>query len=302
MQEVKWNGDDIVTLKQMSYFVEIVKQNSFTKAAERLYVSQSALSKSIRTLEEELDAELINRSAKELQLTPAGKIFYDYAIDILNYYHTQSAALSKRLHGTNKSLNIGLPPTAGTIFFSSLLYQFREKYPELELNITETTSKEVKNLVENGGLDLGVVIEPFKDDKFLSRKVYSSEAVLAVSKGHPLASKRSVNAVQLQDEHMLIVSQDYMFHDVVLNYCKSAGFTPKIVFESSQWDLLLEMVASGQGVSILPKPIIDKCYNARVHQIRLKKPEFPWTLTLIYLKNRSIARAAECFLDLCTEI
>lgn len=290
-----------MTLNQLSYYAEIVQQSSFTKAAEKLFVSQSTLSKSIRTLETEFETELIDRSAKDFQLTKEGKIFYEYTLNLLEYYQLQTQELYQRIHGGNSTLSLGLPPTAGTIYFFSQIYKFQQKYPQVDLRITEMTSKSVKELVGTGKLDLGVVIEPFHDDAFFSRKVYASEAVLVVSKQHSLAAKRTVNALELKEERFLMVTPDYMYYDLVLNYCKMAGFTPKVAFESSQWDLLLEMVAAGQGVTILPKPIVDKCYNARVHQARLKNPEFPWALTLIYRKDKFLTEPMQHFLNLCDE-
>ena len=220
---------------------------------------------------------------------------------MLEYYQLQTQELYQRIHGGNSTLSLGLPPTAGTIYFFSQIYKFQQKYPQVDLRITEMTSKSVKELVGTGKLDLGVVIEPFHDDAFFSRKVYASEAVLVVSKQHSLAAKRTVNALELKEERFLMVTPDYMYYDLVLNYCKMAGFTPKVAFESSQWDLLLEMVAAGQGVTILPKPIVDKCYNARVHQARLKNPEFPWALTLIYRKDKFLTEPMQHFLNLCDE-
>lgn len=288
-----------MTLNQFSYYVEIVRQSSFTKAAEKLFVSQSTLSKSIRALEEEFQMELINRAAKDFQLTSAGEVFYEYAVRILNFYHTQTQELFQRLHSANGTLRVGMPPTAGAIFFFSILYKFREMYPGIELQIEEMTSKSVAGRVAAGELDMGVVIEPFSDDKFIKRPVYTSEAVLLVSKKHPLAAKRCVSLPALREEKFLLVTPDYMFHDVVLGKCQEAGFIPNVVFESYQWEMLFEMVADDQGICILPKPLIDKFNHTRVRQIGLKDPEFPWTLSLVYRKDKFITVPMQCFLDLC---
>lgn len=288
-----------MTMIQLAYYVEVVKQHHFTKAAEKLFVSQSTLSKAIRALEKEFQVEFINRRTKDLQITEDGLVFYEYATKLLEYYHTQTQELYRHLHCANSTLTLGLPPTAGLIYFSSLLYQFREAYPETDLKITEITSKAVRDLVDEGSLDLGVVIEPFSDSKFFSQTVYSSEAVLLVSKQHPLAARRCVEFRELEPERFLMVTPDYMYHDLVLERCKTAGFTPNIVFESSQWDLLLEMVANDQGISILPKPLVDKVYSDRVHQLQLKNPEFPWALSVIYRTNKFLTVPMQRFLKLC---
>lgn len=290
-----------MTLNQLNYFVEVVKQSNFTRAAEKLFVSQSTLSKSIRAVEREVEMELINRQAKEFALTPEGQIFYDYAQRILDFYDEQTTALYERLRRTPGSLHLGMPPTAGTIYFFPLLYDYRKLYPAVDLKITEMTSKSVQQLVHEGTLDIGVVIEPFFDDKMVTQTVYTSEAVLVVSKDHPLANRRSVDSADLAQEQFLMVSRDYMYYDVVIDHCKAAGYTPNITFESSQWDLILEMVAAGQGISILPKPLVDKLYSKRVRQIHLKNPTFPWALTLVYRRDKVLTGPMKDFLALCEE-
>lgn len=104
-----------MTINQLQYYVEIVCQKSFTRAAESLFVSQSALSKSVRTLEQEFETELIDHSSKDFLLTPEGELFYEYARKILDFFNMQTRELHQRLHDMGGSLNIGIPPTSGTV-------------------------------------------------------------------------------------------------------------------------------------------------------------------------------------------
>lgn len=290
-----------MTMIQLTYFVEVVNQRNFTRAAEKLFVSQSTLSKAIRALENEFHSEFIGRRAKDLLITQDGLAFYEYATKLLDYYNTQTQELVQRLQCSGGALTLGLPPSAGTIYFFSLIYQFRQAYPETDLQITEVTSKSIRDLVDDGTLDLGVVIEPFSDNKFYSQTVFHSEAVLVVPKQHPLAAESCVDFGALGAERFLTVSSDYMYYDVMLERCKAAGFTPNIVFKSSQWDLLLEMVANNQGVSILPKPLIDKLYADRVCQLHLKNPEFPWALSVIYRTDKFLTVPMQRFLKICNK-
>ena len=108
-------------LIQLQYFVEIVRQQSFTRAAEKLYVSQPALSKSVRMLEQEFKVDLINRTEKSFVLTKSGQLFFDYAQRILETVELQTHELNQRLHGLEGSLRIGIPPplAPSTITLSS---------------------------------------------------------------------------------------------------------------------------------------------------------------------------------------
>ena len=121
--------------------------------------------------------------------------------------------------------------------------------------------------------------------------MFRSDAVLAVGKNHRFAKRKSISFAELDSEPMVLVSKEYMFYDQILQRCAEAGFVPQVTFTSSQWDLLLEMVAENKGVTIICRPLVEKLYSGRVVCVPLKKPEFPWTLRLIAKKNRSFARS-----------
>ena len=257
------------------------------------------LTQSIRALEEEYKVILINRGAKEFEVTEEGKILYTYAVRILDYYEQQTAELAERLRHSGSSLHLGLPPTAGAIYFYSVIHKFQKIYPEIDLQIEETTSKEIIEKVANGRMDAGVIIEPFSDNRFEKRRVFTSEAVLLVSKQHRLAKKRSVDFKDIRQERILMINSNYMYYDLVKEKCLEAGFMPQFAFESYQWEFIFEMVANDQGVTILPKPLIDKFNNARVHQVHLENPEFEWALSVIRRKDKAMTTSVQCLWNIC---
>ena len=167
-----------MTINQLQYYVEIVCQKSFTRAAESLFVSQSALSKSVRTLEQEFETELIDHSSKDFLLTPEGELFYEYARKILDFFNMQTRELHQRLHDMGGSLNIGIPPTSGTVYFYSLIREYRERYPNVDLNILEVPSKILLKEMDMNRLDMGAVLEPFSNSQYISKPVYQAEIVL----------------------------------------------------------------------------------------------------------------------------
>lgn len=134
------------------------------------------------------------------------------------------------------------------------------------------------------------------------KTVFRSDAVLAVGKNHRFAKRKSISFAELDSEPMVLVSKEYMFYDQILQRCAEAGFVPQVTFTSSQWDLLLEMVAENKGVTIICRPLVEKLYSGRVVCVPLKKPEFPWTLGLIAKKNRSLPRAAKSLWDFCAKV
>lgn len=280
------------------YFITLVETKSYTEAADRLFVSQSTISKAVRKLEEELGTTLIEGRGGLFQLTPSGHYLYAFAKDVLQYYGDREEELRRQIADTDSELRIGLPPTAGTIYFTGLIGSFREQYPSYTLYINNTTSRHMADLVLSGEIQIGVVIEPFEDHRFQKKIAYVSEASLLVSQKHPLAREQAVDFSHLAGEKFLMISKDYMYYQVFLSYCRLAGFVPNIIFENYNWDMIMDMVANGMGVSILPKPLLEKYASHRTRCIHLENPTFPWALSVIYDKRKVATQAMQKFLSL----
>jgi DNA-binding transcriptional LysR family regulator len=290
-----------MNINQLKYFVEVVKQKNFTKAAEQLFVSESTISKSIHLLEKEYDVRLIDRGSKECRLTSEGTIFYQSAVRMLENYQAETLKLYDALKCKKGSLTVGIPPVTITACFSPIIYQYRYKYPDIRLEISEVGANTVRDLVTNGTLDIGVIIRPFKED-YAAVPILKSEAVLLLPENHHLANFQSVKFSQLSGERFMILSDDYMLHNIIIQSCERSGFSPNIQFESSQWDLLVEMVAMNQGISILPRPIIDKFWYPKIRMVHLEEPEFPWDVVLVYRKDKFVTAPMRYFIDLVKSV
>lgn len=288
-----------MTLNQLQYFTTVVRQRSFTRAAQQLHVSQPALSKSVRQLEQEFDAEFIDRSAKDFNLTDSGVLFNEYALKILTCVDSQTREVRQRLHSTAGKLRIGIPPTSGSIYYHALISQFCSAYPDIRLEIIEVPSRQILSLLESGELELGVLLEPVDQEEYVSCPAVQSEIVAVVSRDHPLAGAETVRFAQLREEPMLMISQDFMFSGMVEELCRRAGFVPKTAFESSQWDLLYEMAIDGQGVAFFPKALMEKHPRSEAVCLRLREPEAPWTLSVAYRRGRFVTPPMQHFLDMC---
>lgn len=287
-----------MTSNHLRYFIEVVEQKNFTKAAEKLYISQSAISKAIHSLEKELQTSLYVHDTRNFVLTSSGELLYQFAKDVLEYYTMRENELKAKIKNENNILRLGLPPTAGSIYFYSLIRDFKKQNPEIELQINDATSKYIPDLLLEGKLDLGVVIEPYEDERFIKKVAYQTEAVFVVSNQHPLANQKEVDFSTLKEENFIQVTKDFQYRKVFENYCQKAGFIPKIAFETNQWDMIIEMVADHQGVSILPLPLLNNYHSNRIRCISITHPKFPWALTLIRLGKVPVTDAMGKFIDL----
>ena len=283
------------------YFIETVKRQSFSKAADALFISQSTISKAVRSLEKAYDTELIDRTAKKFKLTSAGEIFYHSAVKIVSNYQSETEVLSVLLHSRRGTLTLGIPPITITIVHS-ILHQYQQMYPEIHVSVSEIGAKAAYSLTKTGTVDMGILIQPFVDPDFIQIPFLHSEIVCVVAPNHRLANYDSITFSQLANEPFYVLDKTFMLYDNIIDSCRQAGFSPHIVRESSQWDLLVEAISDGEGITLLPKPIIDKFCKTRVVQIHLQKPELPWIPTVAYHREKFISTPMKLFLDMIHKI
>ncbi|MDO5016699.1 MAG: LysR family transcriptional regulator [Eubacteriales bacterium] len=285
-----------MNLRNLEYFLAVVDENSFTRAADRLYISQSTLSKAVSALEEEWQVPLLYRNKKDFQLTPEGQLFYQYAKDLLAEYEAKTKNLINDLEKLKKLITIGLPPSTGIMIFSDIFANFYLDHPGINIRTSELTSLQLIDQVADGSLDLGVVVEPFSDPRFDQQLILDSEAVLIVPLDHPWAERAEIAFRELEGSDLLMVSPEYMYYNKVLEHFRAADIKPQIKFTSYQWELLLSMVEKGRGISILPLPLVEKTFVGRVHSVRLTDPPFTWGLSLIWRKDQALRPEIETFL------
>ena len=271
--------------------------NSITKAAESLFISQSTISKAIKCLEQAYNTELIDRKARNFKLTSAGEIFYNSAVKIVSNYQSETTVLATLLHSHRGKLTLGIPPVTITIIHS-LLHQYEQMYPEIDLRVIEIGAQTAFSLAQSGAADISIIIELFDNPEFNKVPIMESEAVCVVSPHHRLANYDTISFSQLKNEKFLVFDKSFMLYYRIIDCCKEAGFMPNISLESAQWDLLVEAVSDGEGITILPRPIIQKFCPQKVKMLHLCNPSLPWIPVAAYHKEKFLSTPMKLFLDL----
>lgn len=272
-------------LRDLKSFIEVANHRSFSKAASHSYVSQPALSKAVKKIEEELHVELFERSKRELKLTDAGKIVYQQGVKALLPLTELTILLDELMNIEAGEIKIGIPPLIGTLFFPSIARNFHEKYPKVSLELVELGAKRISDMVDLGQIDLGIIVLPSDSTKFNIFSFIRDEFVLFVHKEHELAQQSAVHLHQLKEERFILFSQEFTLHDYIRQACMAAGFTPNVSYRSSQWDLIMELVASHLGITILPKSIYEKQNNPEIKILPLRGNTLVWELGIITKKN-----------------
>lgn len=272
-------------IQDLKSFMEVAVHKSFTKAAEHSYLTQPSLSKAVKKIEEELQVKLFDRSTRHLHLTDAGKIVYQQGQKVLATLSELNVLLDELRDIASGQIKIGVPPLIGTLFFPKIAGSFHKQYPNVTLDLVEYGAKLIGKLVEDGEIDLGIVVLPANEDKFNIYPFIQDEFVLYLNENHKLAKKNAVSLNELKDEKFIIFSEEFTLHDYVKQACKEAGFTPAISYQSSQWDLIIELVSSNLGITLLPRSIYYKQTNSNVKIIPIEQSNLLWKLGIITKKE-----------------
>ncbi|KMY54052.1 LysR family transcriptional regulator [Bacillus sp. FJAT-27231] len=272
-------------LRDLKSFMEVAEHRSFTKAATHSYLSQPSLSKAVRKLEEELHVELFDRSTRHLQLTDAGKIVYQQGQKAFSALTELGVLLDELMDIAAGEIKIGIPPLIGTLFFPDIARRFHKKYPKVSLELVELGAKLIAQLVEEGQIDLGIIVLPADEEKFNTYPFIQDEFVLYIHENHRLAGKENVSLNELKSEKFILFSESFTLHDYIKRACEDAGFTPSIAYQSSQWDLIIELVSSQLGITLLPKSIYYKQNNPEIKIVPIKHSPLLWKLGIITKKN-----------------
>jgi DNA-binding transcriptional LysR family regulator len=272
-------------LKDLRYFTEVANYGSFTKAAASTYLSQPTLSKSIKKLESELKVELFERSTRSLMLTDAGEIVLQQARKILGATDELSSLLDDLINLPTGKIKIGIPPLIGTLFFPAIAKTFKQQYPQVSLELIERGAKRIEQLVEEGEVDVGIIVFPTDHSKFDVTPFIKEEFMLYTSTKHQLDGLKEVSLQQLSEENFILFNREFALHELVIKECQIAGFQPNIAHESSQWDLITELVGAELGITLLPKSIYRKMDHNTIQMIKLTFPPL-WELGFITKKDR----------------
>lgn len=280
-------------IRHLTYFIEVAHHRSFTKAAQALHITQPSISKMIKLLEEELDVILFYRSAKQIELTDAGKALLHQSQLIVNSFQNLTSDLADVINSKKGAITLGLPPMVGSKFFPKIISDFTSAYPQVSLTLLEVGSQKVQVGIDEGSLDIGVVMLPIDEDIFEMFPIINEPMMLAVHCDHPLAQKSIIQVSELKDENFILFRKSFTLHKLIIDKCIENGFNPNVVFKSSHWDFIAEMVAIGFGIAILPKTICKELDPKRTKIISIAEPMAHWQLGAVWKKDRYLSFAAK---------
>lgn len=239
-------------LYQLRYLVAVAETENFTRAAEKLFITQPTLSQQIINLERELGHKLFHRLGRKAVLTEAGTIFMERARRIL--FEADNAA--KELQddpSLERRIHIGAIPTVAPYLLPPLIALCRERHPNLQINVREDFRPQLVRGVLEGELDLGITAQPVKNKQVAVDSLMAEPLLLVVGRDHPLAKRKDIYSKDLADETFVILGSSSSLAEQVQNFCGDHKIEPRVGFRCAQVSTVKSLVAIGSGISILPR-------------------------------------------------
>ena len=282
-------------IQQLYYYMELCKQKNFTEAGYACNMTQGALSKQIRKLENELGITLIRRNTRKFELSKEGEIFLSYAKKMTGTYEEMLKNVQK-----NQEIKIGCMPVLAPYHFARLVADFRKEYPDIKLVIDERIASEIQE--NSDRYDFLILRENMMEDqkKFRFSPLYDDKLCAVLYEKHPLYGRDRLQLKELKDDVFIFPERGSGSYEVFYKSCEKAGFEPKIAFEFPQANTIMSFVSEGVGVTITFSTVYREAKCAGVKMIPLED-ELHSVISLFYRKNKPLHYAKKQFLNYVRE-
>ncbi|WP_159881327.1 LysR family transcriptional regulator [Paenibacillus puerhi] len=283
-------------LRQLQYFVKVARKQHVTQAAEELHVAQSAVSRQIHQLEQELGVLLFVQKGRNLQLTPVGKLFLGRVEGILTDLERVVSEVHEFMDPEQGEIRIGFPHSLGIYLLPTVVARFRESHPKVKFRLRQGTYNSLIRDVMKGEIDLSF-ISPFPEKHaHVSGELLLLEELYAiVPQGHVFAEMEVIRLEQLKNESFVMFSEEYSLRNIVLEACAKAGFNPNIGFEGEETDTIRGLVAAGMGVSMLPEMALTEISQLQPAKVKVTEPRVTRSVGLIQRSGEKLPLVAEGF-------
>lgn len=279
----------------------VYQEESITRAAEKLHMTQPATSLAIREMEEYYHTKLFERSGRGIRVTSAGTRLYPSAARLLSLYDEMDAEMKN--WDTSGRLRIGSSISIGSCILPQLINRFSKKYPELELYVKVDSSDVIEQNILENHLDFALIEGSVHSEKFKSSVFLDDELVPVCSRFHPLAGAEDIELDSLKKEHFLMREPNSGTRQLADSSFALKNFQIKPTWESTSTAALINAVSIGLGISILPKRMLEK--QLRMHQIAsftIRDLDLKRHYSLIYHENKFVSPTMQEFFDMLEDI
>lgn len=283
---------------QLEIFLEVARLASFSRAAEKRYRTQPAISSQIRALEEEVGARLLDRSGGRVSLTASGKLFFKYAEETLEHRKTILREIAETERVPRGEIVVGANEGTCLHILPEVFAQFKRDYPGVSVSIKRADYARILESILENAVDFGVVSLPVNDNRLQAELIHRDELVVITPPGHPLASRKSVTVAEVA-AFPLVVPKAGHTRDALDTLFYDRKLKPNLAMDLDSSELLKRFVAADVGIGFIARSNIEEDIRAKaLAAIPMADAQVRRDLALVFRKDKSLSRAAKAFMDI----
>jgi DNA-binding transcriptional LysR family regulator len=286
---------------QLTTFVQVAKLGSFSRAGQKVFRSQSAVSAQIRQLEQAYGARLLDRSAKSVQLTPAGEVLFDYAARLLRLRDESLQAVADRGTTVQGPLYFGANEATCLYVLPDIFAEYQRRYPLVHVSVYRNFSHKILQRLEDGTIDVGIVTLPVKSPNLKVHPIFKDRMMLMVGRQSPLAGLSKVSLAAVAEQPLIFPKTGYT-RQVLDKLFRAHRSRLHISMELPSIGMIKRFVVANVGISFISESFArDEVKSGEAKLIPLEGVDVWRTLGLVYRRDRSLPRAAQSFVALVRE-
>lgn len=288
-----------MNLNQLRIFYESARENSFTRAAEHLCVSQPAVSSQIKQLESIMRLKLFSKMGRRIYLTEAGEMLFNYARKIFQLEHEAEQALDSIREIQTGTLHIGTTKTYARFLMPNYISMFHALYPGVSIHLGEGSSMEMMQSLLHMKNELAIIATD-TDPKFLRSIIFRKENILLIaSPDHPLALKGAVALEEVSRVPLIMREEGSGTRKIVMEAFRKRDLTPTILYEASNLEFTKELLRRGEGASFIVEPVVhNELKQGILKEVKILNVELSMDAYIVFLNVKNLSRIAGCFMNM----
>ncbi|MBX9788961.1 MAG: LysR family transcriptional regulator [Pirellulales bacterium] len=283
-------------LQNLRYFVGIAEHGSFSRAAERMHISQSALSRQMQILENELGVMLFDRIGRRIVLTPAGQDLLARSQTVIHDVEAITTRASELAGGGTGALRLGVTPQTLESLVSRFISHFSGKFPEATITFVEDGSANLIEMVEKGQVDVAIAALP-QGSTLESKALFPLAVLCVVPSGHRLKGRTSIRVEDLKDEPLLLLQRQFMTRQLFDGACRLANLKQQILIESNSPHSLLSLVTTQLGIAVVPSTFLLNKLQSNALLLKHQHTPISCSISAIWHPRRYRSSISQAFVD-----
>ena len=291
-------------IETLKVYCDLVETESFSQAAERNFITQSAVSQQVRALEEKFKRRLLERvrGRREMRLTQAGEAFYNASREVLRAYAELEESMRTLTGTVSGTVRVATVYSVGLHELPTPVREFMSRYPQAKIDLEYSRTTRVVRDVMSGAVELGVVAFPEKRRGLEVVPLGGDRLVLICPPKHPFARRKKLRAVDLKDQDFVLFERDIPTRRAIDRILRAHGVAVRRVAEFDNIETIKRAVEVGLGLAVVPRPsVLDEERTGQLAVVPLAEPEWTRTVGVIYRSDRALGSAAQKFIELLTK-